>query len=438
MLYSRRDIGKLALAAGFGSGFASTLLEAAAKPNSKFKGVQIGCITYSYRSMPDQSAEATLKYILDSGISAVELMAGPIQNWMRKKGKWEGSEAASLAAAANAGRAGGRGPGGMPGGMGGMGGGSQQQPTWAPVANLKIGWDNGQPSGQWNGQACPAGRGAGGPGGAPGGAPGGQAGGAGRQQAGGAPAGQAGGAGGQQAAGAPGGMPGMGGGRGQQTPEQQAAAAAERKWRLGLSMNIFKELKKYYNNAGVTIYAIKDLPLTTNEDLDWTYTVGRTLGATHVTMELPAGANAKESLKRFGDGALRNKMLTAYHSHGQGSMTAFDEAFEISKGNMSNVDLGHMLTNPNRGGSPMDFLNKHHARICSVHIKDRTTPEHCALNLPWGYGEFPFKEVFTLISKNKWNIPCTIEQEYSIPQGSDAVKEVARCVEYARNVIAKI
>ena len=34
---------------------------AAAKPNSKIKGVQIGTITYSYRSMPDQSAEATLQ-----------------------------------------------------------------------------------------------------------------------------------------------------------------------------------------------------------------------------------------------------------------------------------------------------------------------------------------------------------------------------------------
>ena len=31
--------------------------------------------------MPDQSAEATLKYILDSGISAVELMGGPVESF---------------------------------------------------------------------------------------------------------------------------------------------------------------------------------------------------------------------------------------------------------------------------------------------------------------------------------------------------------------------
>ncbi len=40
---------------------------AAAKPNSMFGGVQIGIITYSFRSLPG-SAEETLKYCLDCGI----------------------------------------------------------------------------------------------------------------------------------------------------------------------------------------------------------------------------------------------------------------------------------------------------------------------------------------------------------------------------------
>src|SRR5271169_1945860 len=67
---TRRELGKLALAAIP----ASKLL---AKPNSKFDGVQIGVITYSYRSMPGANdAEALLKYIVDSGISGIELM-GP-------------------------------------------------------------------------------------------------------------------------------------------------------------------------------------------------------------------------------------------------------------------------------------------------------------------------------------------------------------------------
>ena len=75
---------------GLGSVFASRLA-GAAKPNSTIKGVDIGVITYSYRSMPDQSAEATLKYIVDSGISGTELMGGPVTDWARKKGKWDSS-----------------------------------------------------------------------------------------------------------------------------------------------------------------------------------------------------------------------------------------------------------------------------------------------------------------------------------------------------------
>lgn len=43
------------------------------KPNSKFGGVQIGAITYSWRDMPG-SAEDNLKYCLECGISSIELM----------------------------------------------------------------------------------------------------------------------------------------------------------------------------------------------------------------------------------------------------------------------------------------------------------------------------------------------------------------------------
>src|SRR3974390_1742627 len=89
----------------------------------------------------------------------------------------------------------------------------------------------------------------------------------------------AGGAGARGAGAGPGGG-GGGRGRGEQTPEQKAAADAERKWRLGLSMDIFKDLRKLYNAAGVIIYAVKDVRQQTYEDLDYTFTVARTLGAT--------------------------------------------------------------------------------------------------------------------------------------------------------------
>ena len=52
------------------------------KPNSKFGGVQIGAITYSFRSMQEQSLPAILDYTLQAGISSVELMGGSVEEYL--------------------------------------------------------------------------------------------------------------------------------------------------------------------------------------------------------------------------------------------------------------------------------------------------------------------------------------------------------------------
>ena len=107
MEFNRRDFGKLALATAVvpaGSLFA-------AKVNSNFDGVQIGTITYSYRDQPEKANDAheLLKMIVDSGVSAIELMPSAAERF------------AGAPIPAPQARGGGRGPGG-PGGLGGPGG----------------------------------------------------------------------------------------------------------------------------------------------------------------------------------------------------------------------------------------------------------------------------------------------------------------------------
>ena len=60
---------------------APSILKHYGKPNSKINGVQIGVITYSFRSMEDQSASAMLQYILDCGINAIELIGDPAETY---------------------------------------------------------------------------------------------------------------------------------------------------------------------------------------------------------------------------------------------------------------------------------------------------------------------------------------------------------------------
>jgi sugar phosphate isomerase/epimerase len=51
------------------------------KPNSKFNGVQIGAITYSYRELPDQSLPAILDYVIKSGINSIELLGNTVERY---------------------------------------------------------------------------------------------------------------------------------------------------------------------------------------------------------------------------------------------------------------------------------------------------------------------------------------------------------------------
>ena len=76
MRYSRRDFGKLALAglpaAAMWRAYGIAGLSAADKINSKIKGVRIGAITYSFRSMP---ADTIIPAYVKIGIGEMELMS---------------------------------------------------------------------------------------------------------------------------------------------------------------------------------------------------------------------------------------------------------------------------------------------------------------------------------------------------------------------------
>jgi sugar phosphate isomerase/epimerase len=338
---TRRDLGKLALAALP----ASALL--AEKPNSKFDGVQVGVITYSYRSMPGANdAPALLKYIVDSGVSGIELMGPAAENFA-------GSPAAA-----------GRGPGGGGGGQG-------------------------------------RGRGPGGPGGA-----------------------------GAQGRGA-------GGGRQPLTPEQQAAQQARadelKKWRLSVPMDKYKELRKMYNDAGVNIYAFKlePNPNMSDEEYEYIFHVADTLGSNHVTLEL---SNNAEFTKRIGDFAAKKHMLVAYHAHTQATITAWDAVLAQSKGNAINLDCGHYVAGTSE--SPIPLIKKHADRIASMHLKDRKKASNGAANLAWGQGETPIRDILHLMRQEKYKFPASIELEYEIPEGSDAVVEVSKCVQFCKNALA--
>ncbi len=198
-------------------------------------------------------------------------------------------------------------------------------------------------------------------------------------------------------------------------------------WRAGVSMDKFKELRKLFNGAGIKIYAWKPNALgakNTDAEIDYAFNAGKALGVTHVTVELPTDDN---QTKRLGEIAAKHKIYVGYHAHTQATPTLWDTALSQSEYNAINLDIGHYTAGTS--SSPIPFIEKNHARIMSMHIKDRKY--HDGPNQPWGQGDTPIAEVLQLIKKNKYKFPATIELEYNIPADSDAIKEVIKCREFA-------
>ena len=223
------------------------------------------------------------------------------------------------------------------------------------------------------------------------------------------------------------------GGRGPLTDEQRAGMEALTKWRSSAPMTKFTELRKRYAAAGVWIYGFKrGLELSMPDaEYDYAFHAAKALGANQLTMEMPEDPALT---KRIGTFATKHKLMVGYHAHGQATPTLWDEAMSQSAYNGINLDIGHYTSAGNH--DQIAFIQKNHARITSIHLKDRKYPEKGGQNTPWGEGDTPIKEVLRLMKKEQYKFPATIELEYTPPSGSASEKEVARCLRYAKDALA--
>ena len=285
----------------------------AGKPNSNFGGVQIGAITYSFRSMPG-SAENILKYVVRCGLSSIELMGDPAEKF----------------------------------------------------------------------------------------------------------------------AGAP-----TGGGRGRARTAEQKRTQKQRQeqlleWRLSVSMDKYRALRKMYNNAGVNIHIVKfgsignaGMP---DSEIEYYFNVAKALGARGITREL-----SEQAAERLGPIADRHKIMIGFHNHTQLTPTTYDGPI-LSHGKYLgiNFDIGHYVAGTNH--SPIPLIEKFHDRILSLHLKDRKV--NGGPNMPFGQGDTPVALVLNLMKRKGWKFPADIELEYKVPQDSDAVTEVTKCVEFCQKALA--
>ena len=213
----------------------------------------------------------------------------------------------------------------------------------------------------------------------------------------------------------------------------EEAKEEQRRWRLSLSMDKYKELREKFNKAGINIHTVKFSPSGwSDEEIDYAFIAADVMGAKAVTNEI-----GHEACERLGKFAEKHNMYAVFHNHAQPGEPGFnfEEFLAYSPNNMLNFDAGHFFGST--GKHPNEIIEKLHERIYSVHLKDKTGPDSNPpnANMPWGEGETPVADILKLIQKNKWPIYCDIELEYTIPEDSDARKEVAKCVQYCKNIL---
>ena len=188
-------------------------------------------------------------------------------------------------------------------------------------------------------------------------------------------------------------------------------------------------LRKMYNGAGVNIHIHKIGFGQSDEEIDFNFQVAKALGCVGITTE-----RSEALAKKLAPFADKHKIWVAFHNHTNNYpvMDKKDPILECGQYIGFNFDVGHYFAGT-KGLSPIPVIEKYHDRIVSLHLKDRTADGG---NLPWGQGKTPIKEILQLMRKEKWTFPADIELEYKVPQGSDSVAEVAKCVQYCKEALA--
>jgi sugar phosphate isomerase/epimerase len=215
----------------------------------------------------------------------------------------------------------------------------------------------------------------------------------------------------------------------------KAYAQSVADWRTSVSMEPFEALGKKFRDAGIFIFAYKPNSLgaeNTDGEIEYAMRAAKALGASSVSVELPADA---AQTQRLGDLGQKNNVYVGYHAHLQANETAWNNALAQSPFNTINLDCGHYIAAGNSNESLLAFIENNHKRISSMHIKDRKSKANGGQNMPWGEGDTPLKDILNLMRRKKYKMPATIDLEYTLPAGSDAVKETKRCRDYAQQLL---
>jgi sugar phosphate isomerase/epimerase len=192
----------------------------------------------------------------------------------------------------------------------------------------------------------------------------------------------------------------------------------------------FKATKRAFDEAGIKVSAYcVNFPEDASDDLlDRGFRGALALGTRVMTASVK-----KEQVKRLDQWCVKYKIRLGLHNHWLGdswfkgdktkefeSPTDLMNALKGSSRYMSiNLDIGHFYA---AGFDPVAFFREHHARIVSLHVKDRDRDaEHS--NRRFGKGATPIVETMKLARQLRFRYAANIEYENEPENPVDGVRE---------------
>jgi sugar phosphate isomerase/epimerase len=217
------------------------------------------------------------------------------------------------------------------------------------------------------------------------------------------------------------------------SPEALKAREDLRKWRIESSLDHFRNVRKKFDAAGLTIFAYcyNMNAGFTDAEIDRGFEMTKALGTTIMT-----SSTTLDVAKRIAPLAEKHKIVVGLHGHSNisdpnefATPESFAAAMKMSKYFKVNLDVGHFFA---ANYDPVAYIREHHADITNLHLKDRKKNQ--GDNTPWGQGDTPIKDVLQLLKKERWPIPADIEYEYR-GEGTPT-EEVKKCMAFARQALA--
>lgn len=217
-----------------------------------------------------------------------------------------------------------------------------------------------------------------------------------------------------------------------EVPRGPEGRATLRKWRLNVPLDNIREIRRKFDRAGIELsaYAYNIRDDFTDEEIARGFDIAQALGVKIMTTSATLSVTPRIAAQ-----AEKYGIVVGMHGHSNikdpnefAKPESFAAAMKISRYIAVNLDIGHFWA---AGYDPVAYIEEHHERIVTLHIKDRKKNQ--GKNMPFGEGDTPIKEVLQLLKRKKYPIPANIEYEY---EGGDTVAEVRKCYEYCRRALA--